>query len=273
MIPAATAAPLVTTVELTTSRQAPLLVVGPSLGTSVEALWTGCAALLANRFHVVGWDLPGHGTNHAPVPGNVAIADLASAVSDAVHAVARDRGQLVAPIGYAGVSVGGAVGLQLMLDQPTRLGSAVLACTGARIGTAELWRERAAAVLGAGTAAQVDASVRRWFAPGFPVRRPEVVDALTDSLTAVEPAGYAAVCGALEHFDVAGRLGEIDVPVLAIAGGHDLPTPPALVAQLASGVQRGRLVVLPHVAHLAPAEAPGDVARLIVSQMTPALIS
>lgn len=257
-------APTVTTVELTRNREAPLLVVGPSLGTSVEALWTDCAAQLASRFHVVGWDLPGHGGNQAPVPQSVTIADLAGAVSDAVT---RDWSQPEAAFGYAGVSVGGAVGMQLMLGRSAQVRSAVLACTGARIGTAELWRERAATVLEAGPAALIDGSVQRWFAPGFAERRPEVVAALTDALKAVEPAGYAAVCGALEHFDVAGRLGEIDVPVLAIAGGHDLPTPPPLVGQLAKGVQRGRMVVLPHVAHLAPAEAPGDVARLIVNQM------
>lgn len=262
-----TPATVVTTVELTGNRQAPLLVVGPSLGTSAEALWGDCAALLADRFHVVGWDLPGHGANHAPVPSTVTMADLARAVSDALPTVWRDRGQPAGPIGYAGVSVGGAVGLQLMLDLPGQVRSAVLACTGARIGTAGLWRERAATAVGAGTAALVDGSVQRWFAPGFAERRPEVVAALTDSLTAAGRAGYAAVCGALEHFDVVGRLGEIDVPILAIAGRYDLPTPPELVGQLASGVQRGRLAVLSHVAHLAPAEAPGEVARLIINQM------
>ena len=36
-----------------------LLVVGPSLGTSVEALWDRAAGHLDAE--VVGWDLPGHG--------------------------------------------------------------------------------------------------------------------------------------------------------------------------------------------------------------------
>ena len=60
----------------------PLLVVGPSIGTSVTALWSSCAARLAGRFHVVGWDLPGHGrsaTTHEPFT----MADLAAAVVDA----------------------------------------------------------------------------------------------------------------------------------------------------------------------------------------------
>ena len=59
----------------------PLLVVGPSIGTSVTALWSSCAARLAGRFHVVGWDLPGHGrsaTTHEPFT----MADLAAAVRE-----------------------------------------------------------------------------------------------------------------------------------------------------------------------------------------------
>jgi 3-oxoadipate enol-lactonase / 4-carboxymuconolactone decarboxylase len=40
-------------------------------------------------------------------------------------------------------------------------------------------------------------------------------------------------------------------------------TPPALLQGLADGVKDGRLVVLDNASHLAPAERPGDVARLI----------
>ena len=45
-----------------------------------------------------------------------------------------------------GDSVGGAVGLQLVLDHPGRISAAVLLCTGAKIGNAAGWRERAAKV-------------------------------------------------------------------------------------------------------------------------------
>jgi pimeloyl-ACP methyl ester carboxylesterase len=71
------------------------------------------------------------------------------------------------------------------------------------------------------------------------------------------------VCGALADFDVRDRLGEITTPVLTIAGSADLPTPPALLRELADGVQHGRYAELPGVGHLAPAEAPAAVAQLI----------
>ena len=69
----------------------PLLVVGPSIGTSVTALWSSCAAQLAGRFHVVGWDLPGHGrsaTTHEPFT----MADLAAAVVSLVDKIDPSTG-------------------------------------------------------------------------------------------------------------------------------------------------------------------------------------
>ena len=59
------------------------------------------------------------------------------------------------------------------------------------------------------------------------------------------------------------RLGEIPRRVLAVAAAADGVTPTAGLEASASGVADGRLVVLDGVAHLAPAEAPEVVARLI----------
>ena len=51
--------------------------------------------------------------------------------------------------------------------------------------------------------------------------------------------------------------------MLAVAGAEDVPTPTDSLREIAEGVQHGRLVELDGVAHLAPAEAPAEVARLI----------
>jgi len=53
------------------------------------------------------------------------------------------------------------------------------------------------------------------------------------------------------------------VPVLAVAGDEDVATPPALLEEIALGVQHGQLIILDQVAHLAAAEAPELVAELI----------
>ena len=65
---------------------APLLLLGPSVGTSVAALWGAVAERLAEHVHVVGWDLPGHGRSPA---GRYRMPDLAAGVLALVDGIAH----------------------------------------------------------------------------------------------------------------------------------------------------------------------------------------
>jgi 3-oxoadipate enol-lactonase / 4-carboxymuconolactone decarboxylase len=229
------------------------LVLGPSLGTSAAACWGPAIALLADDFDVVAWDLPGHGQEPRPASEDLTVADLAARVLDVVDG----------PFVYAGDSIGGEVGLQLLLDAPDRVLGAVLCCTGARIGDEEMWDARIAQVRASGTASLVTASAGRWFGEGFLEREPARASVLLHSLRDATDEGYVAACRALRSFDVRHRLGEIEAPVVAVAGVQDPTCPPELLQQIADGVVHGRLVVLDDVAHQAPAEAPESVARII----------
>jgi 3-oxoadipate enol-lactonase/4-carboxymuconolactone decarboxylase len=261
-----------TTVRLTAVRMGgsprlPLLVLGPSLGTSAQTLWSAAAKHLSAHFEVLAWDLPGHGTNTYPSEA-FELADLATAVLGLVDDMLAERGQQGTPFFYAGVSVGGAVGLELLLAAPKRVEAAVLLCAGARIGDAAGWAARAGSVLMSGTPVVVESSAQRWFGPGFVEREPEVASALLHALSSTDRDGYAQVCEALATYDVRGRLGEISVPVLAIAGSDDVTTPPSSLEEIAAGVRDGRVRVLDGVAHLAPAERPAEVADLMVRHLT-----
>ncbi|WP_306368746.1 4-carboxymuconolactone decarboxylase [Nocardiopsis sp. CC223A] len=259
--------PHITGVELAGGPDRPLLLVGPSLGTSAAALWSAAADRLGDAFHVVGWNLPGHGG--APAAGApFTLAELAGGVLVFARRVTAARGDTDRSFCYAGDSVGGAVGLHLLLDAPEAVRSAALLCTGARIGEPDGWRERAATVRASGTPAVVEASAKRWFAPGFAEREPGTVAALLHVLQDADAEGYALVCEALAGFDVRDRLGEVTAPVLAVAGSEDGPTPPASLESVARGVRRGRVEVLDGVAHLAPAEAPDRVAALLRDHFT-----
>ena len=229
------------------------LVLGPSLGTSADACWGPTAALLRDELEVVAWELPGHGADTWQAPVDLTVADLA----------ARVLGQVEGPFVYAGDSVGGQVGLQLLLDAPDRVLGAVLCCTGAKLGDATMWRDRVAQVRASGTASLVGVTPQRWFAPGFIEREPARASALLHALRDASDDGYVAVCGALAAYDVRDRLGEIEQPVVALAGAHDPICPPDLLREIADGVQRGRLEVLDDVGHQAPAEAPEEVAMII----------
>jgi 3-oxoadipate enol-lactonase/4-carboxymuconolactone decarboxylase len=164
---------------------------------------------------------------------------------------------------YAGVSVGGAVGLHLCLLAPGRVASATLVATGARIGTPQAWEERARLVEAQGTAVMVEGSSQRWYTPGFTGGR-DLLAALPD----VDDAGYAATCRALAAHDVRDRLAEIRMPVVAVAGRDDVATPVASLAEIADGVERGRLVVVPDAAHLPTVEQPAAVAASLVAMVT-----
>ena len=247
----------------------PLLVLGPSLGTSAHALWAPCVGGLADRFHLVGWDLPGHGASPAADGSTIDVADLAAAVIDLVDAVQEERGEAAGPFAYAGDSAGGAVGLQLLLDAPDRVRAAVILCSSAAFGVMPGWLDRAAAARASGTASLVPLSLQRWFTDGFAEREPERVSALLHSLRETDDESYAQVCEALSRFDVRDRLGEVTVPVLAVAGSEDVATPPALLEEVAVGIPGTRVVVLEGVAHLPPAEAPSVVVKLLVQHLEP----
>jgi 3-oxoadipate enol-lactonase / 4-carboxymuconolactone decarboxylase len=242
-------------------RGAGLLLLGPSLGTSVVDLWGAVAERLSEHVRVVGWDLPGHGRSPA-ASGPFSIAELAAGVLALADDIAPGQA-----FSYAGDSVGGAVGLQILLDAPDRVRSAALLCTGAVIGDPEQWRVRAATVRKSGTESMVEGSAERWFAAGFAGRQPSVAAALLGALRDTDAESYAHVCECLAVFDVTDRLPEITTPVLAIAGAEDIPTPPEGLAQIADGVKDGRLVVLDGVGHLAPAETPERVAGLIADHI------
>ncbi len=258
--------------------QKPLLVVGPSLGTSVEALWRPAVGFLRERFHVVGWDLPGHGAG-APETEAFSVADLAQGVRRLTAAVRQDAG-LTGPAYYAGVSIGGAVALQLAVDpeadhSPETGGDAqtggdgrtiekvVALCSAAKIGDPQAWRERAEFVERAGTPSMVEGSAKRWFAPGFIEAQPGIAAGLLHSLQNTDRHSYARCCEALAEFDLREQLREAAVPVLAVAGVEDAVCPPEQAELIAQTVPQGRHAVLADVGHLAPAEAPEQTAELI----------
>jgi len=193
--------------------------------------------------------------------------ELAGGVLEVVDTLLAERGETGGSFAYAGDSVGGAVGLQLMLDVPDRVGSAVLLCTGARIGEPEMWSDRIGQVSSSGTSVMVSPSAGRWFGPGFLDREPERGSTLLHALQEADDEAYCQVCRVLSGFDVRDRLSEIGTPVLAVAGAADVATPTERLREIADGVKDGRLVELDGVAHLAPAEVPELVARLIRSHV------
>lgn len=165
------------TVDLGGDPADPLLVLGPSLGTALRTLWTAAARVLAGEFHVVGWELPGHGTGRP------------------------------------------------------------------RTSTSPPWPARC-------------------WTPSPPRSRPLRRRLRRRGRRAPARARRAA-CDALAAFDLRDRLGDVDPPLTALPGEADAVIEVAAMRELAAGVRHGTLWTLPGVGHLAPAESPSAVARVV----------
>ncbi len=244
--------------ELTATRSGaggPVLVLGPSLGTAAP-LWDAATELLAPRYSILSWDLPGHGLSR-PASERFALSDLA----DAVVRLADEQGATT--FHFAGVSLGGAVGVELALRHPDRLASLTAICSVPKFGESPAWRDRAALVRAQSTAALVVPSAGRWFAPGFIERSPRVSSALLHVLSDADDESYALCCEVLAEYDARDQLARITTPFLGISGEFDTVATPDAVERFAQAIPGGRAVVVPDAGHLAPAEQPERVADLL----------
>jgi 3-oxoadipate enol-lactonase/4-carboxymuconolactone decarboxylase len=241
-----------------------LLVLGPSLGTTTS-VWQPIVEAFRHSdagrsLRILRYDLPGHGASPASREG-FTVADIADAVLRLVDETGGGR------FHYAGISLGGAAGLELALRFGHRLLSLTLICTDARIGTAESWAERGAQARSQGTASLVGGSAGRWFAPGFLDRDDERGARALTELTEVDDESYAECTDALAMFDVRSRLGSITVPTVTVSGEYDAVTTPADLAELARAIPGARSESIAGVAHLAVLENPARCAKIIADQV------
>jgi 3-oxoadipate enol-lactonase len=230
---------------------APVLVLGPSLGTDL-GLFDAQVRDLADRYRVIRYDLRGHGGSPV-VPGPYSVADMADDVRHLLDELRVDR------FAYAGVSLGGAIGLQLAVSVPDRVSRLVVMASAARFPDPPSWKARAERVRAEGTEFLVPSRIGAWVTPGFAESRPEETQRLLGMLRGTPREGYAACCETIESFDVRDRLSEITAPTLVIAGADDPATPPDTVREVADGIRDARFVVVPQASHLLNAEQPEAV--------------
>jgi 3-oxoadipate enol-lactonase len=232
----------------------PPLVLGGSLGTGLE-MWRPQLPALAARHRVVRYDHRGHGGSPVP-PGPYALDDLG-----------RDVLRLLDRLGcstvdYAGLSLGGMVGMWLAAHAPERIGRLALLCTAAHLPPEVGYRQRAALVRARGMAGVVEPVLARWFTPAFPPAEREPYRAM---LAGTPPEGYAGCCEAIAGMDLRPVLSKITAPTLVVAAADDPAIPPRYAGQIAGSIAGGRLVVLDHSAHLANVEQADAVNELLLA--------
>ncbi len=208
------------------------------------AFWQRQLDDLSASMKTVAPDLPGHGRSDPPA------LDSVPEYAAAVMAFIRERG-FARPI-PCGLSLGGAIALQMLLDYPQALAGGILIGTGARLRVRpEIFDLIAQDYPGfAALTGPLAAS------PASPAAALAPVEALT---AACPPEVTAADYRACDRFDVMDRLAEINRPVLVICGAEDKLTPVKYSDYLVERIGGARRCIVPRAGHLAPLEQPAAV--------------
>ncbi|WP_167393072.1 bifunctional 3-oxoadipate enol-lactonase/4-carboxymuconolactone decarboxylase PcaDC [Streptomyces albovinaceus] len=240
---------------------APVLVIGPSLGTTWH-MWDRQIPELSQHWRIFRYDLPGHGG--APAHAAASVAELGDRLLATLDGLGVQR------FGYAGCSIGGAIGADLALRHPHRVASLALVASSPRFGTADEFRRRGVIVRTNGLEPMARTAPERWFTPGFAAAQPAIVEWAVQMVRTTDPGCYIAACEALAAFDIRGALGRIGVPTLVLVGAEDQVTGPAEARTLVAGIPDARLALVPGASHLAPVEQPAAVSDLLLMHFSTA---
>jgi 3-oxoadipate enol-lactonase/4-carboxymuconolactone decarboxylase len=235
---------------------APPLLLCNSLGTDLH-MWDAQVPEFARRFRVIRYDGRGHGQSGIPHSPST-LTELGEDVIDLLAALDIER------VRFCGLSLGGLVGQWLALHAPGRIERMVLASTNARFGTPESWNARISQVEREGIEGIADATLGRWFSPGFRQREPEVVEGVRRQLLATSKLGYTSCCAALRDADLRTLVARIAVPTLVIVGEEDPVSTPADARWLAEQIPAARYAIL-RGAHLCNLEDAGTFTDVALS--------
>ena len=188
--------------------------------------------------------------------------DLGGDVLELMDSLGVDR------FSYAGVSIGGMVGMWLGAHAPDRVARLALVCTTARFPSPDPWRSRVEQVRAGGTASIADAVVARWFTPPYAEAHPETVRRFKETLSTVDDEAYVGCCEAIAAMDLTPALPKITAPVVVVAGADDLAIPADQCAAIAAQIPGATLTVVPDAAHLANVEQADTVTTILLGHLT-----
>lgn len=252
-----------TNFQISGPADAPALVLSHSLATNLS-MWDRVEPYLAGHFRVIRYDTRGHGAtpNQVKVP---TLADLERDVVELLDHLSIPRAH------FAGLSLGGLVGLGLALDHPGRLISLVVcdAGPGGSVAARANWDERIAQVSSNGIDVIIESTLERWFGEAFraDAKAMEWMRAIVKNTT---PRGYIDCARVVQAFDIRSRLGAIAAPTLLLTGENDSSAPPSVVQAMHQLIPNSRFVALPGAGHLSAAEQPAAFAAAVTHFLTSA---
>jgi len=237
---------------------APALVLLHPLGVH-SGSWQPQLAEFERFFRVIRIDLRGHGGSRLE-PGEsraCRMEDLAHDALGVLDALGVERAH------WCGLSIGGAIALQVAVIAPRRVIRLVLANTAASFPPASMWEERIETARSRGLAPLFAAIPERWFTAGFREREPAEIERIIGLFTDTQVEGYIEACGALREVDLRERLVEVQAPTLVIGSTQDVATPIERSEELAEGITGADLIVLDS-AHLSNVEQAAEFTSAVV---------
>ncbi len=210
--------------------------------------WEKQIAGLQEVCNVIALDLPGHGRNSQA--GMQAVSDYTSSVA----AFLRDM-QLPNPV-LGGLSLGGAVTLDLLLTEASLVVAGIIFNSGARLRVMPQIFEMIQTDYPGYVAASPMVSVS-------PKTPREKVRHLFDEMLKVDPKIIFDDFKACDNFDVIDRLADITVPTLILTATDDKLTPEKFGVFMADKIPSASHVSISDAGHLSPVEKPEEVNQAI----------
>ena len=224
-----------------------------ALGTDLR-MWEPLLPHLAPGLRVIRYDRRGHGLSDVPE----APYSMGQLVRDTEALL--DHLNIRACV-FVGLSIGGMVAQGLAVKRPDLIRALVLSNAAARIGTAEIWRDRAALARAQGLSALADATMARWFTAAFRAS-PDL--ALWRNMFLSTPVeGWLGCAGAIAGTDFYSTTAGLRLPTLGIAGERDGSTPSDLVRETVDLVQGSEFALLRRAGHLPHVEQPAGYADIL----------
>ena len=228
---------------------------------SDATMWGGALPGLTQDFRVLTFDSRGQGKSDAPLEGPYPVALLARDAWELMAALGVERPWLV------GLSNGSSVGLELLAEHPQAFPGAVLTSALPAMDFATRLRlvhwldclERG------GPALQFAAAAPFLWGDRFLEQRFALLQAYylkQNSMNEPFHGSRHQIEGVL-HWDIRSKLGEIQAPVLFLAGAEDLLTPVWKCMEIIHFVKHGQFEVVPRVGHAFPVEEPRAFAKRV----------
>lgn len=211
------------------------------------AMWDGQIAPLAQDFHILRYDLRGHGQSEATA-GDYSFPMLMGDLLGLWDALNIERSSLV------GLGLGGALAIGMGVHHSDRLDRLVPCCCRAVMTPdfAAMWPKFVETVKKNGMEGMVEPTVQRWFTDDFKSAHPDVLDGIRHMIRATNPVGYYGCIAAFLTLDFSGGLDRIAVPTCFVSGADDhLGGPPDIMAGLAAAVPGAEHISVPRAAHIA----------------------